>query len=86
MSKEQLIDLVLLRKEKLSNSGTKPTVTVIKQKAQDLWNFVNNSEAVEVGLIAIATPDSDLIDEFFKGWKTDNFERLALEIANVGNN
>jgi len=88
MSKEDLINFVLMQKDNLSNPGTQPTVDAIKQKAQDLVDFINNPnpQKTEVGLIAIVAPDDNLTDEFFKGWKTENFERLALEIANVGNN
>jgi hypothetical protein len=88
MSKEDLINFVLARKDEMSNPGTQPTVAAIKEKAQELVGFINNSNPLktEVGLIAIVAPDDDLTDEFFKGWKAANFERLALEIANVGNN
>jgi len=77
-----------MQKDNLSNPGTQPTVATIKQKAQDLVDFINNPsfQKTEVGLIAIVAPDDNLTNEFFKGWKTANFERLALEIANVGNN
>jgi len=36
MSKEDLINFVLMQKDNLSNPGTQPTVDAIKQKAQDL--------------------------------------------------
>jgi len=84
MTKEQLVNLVLSQKSILVNPGSKPKVADIKQKAQDLWNFVNNpSTEPEVGLIAVVAPDPNLIDQYFKGWKVDNFERLALEISNL---
>tara|TARA_R110002020_G_scaffold465119_1_gene686326 strand:+ start:184 stop:450 length:267 start_codon:yes stop_codon:yes gene_type:complete len=88
MSKEDLINFVLARKVEMSNPGTQPTVAAIKEKAQELIDFINNPNPIktEVGLIAIVAPDDNLTDEFFKGWKTTSFERLALEIANVGNN
>lgn len=88
MPKEDLINFVLARKVEMSNPGTQPTVADIKEKAQALIDFINNPNPikVEVGLIAIVAPDDGTLREFFKGWKTENFERLALEIANVGNN
>jgi hypothetical protein len=88
MQKEDLINFVLARKVEMSNPGTQPTVATIKTKAQELVDFINNPNPVktEVGLIAIVAPDDGTLEEFFKGWKTENFERLALEIANVGNN
>ena len=88
MQKEDLINFVLARKVEMSNPGAKPTVAVIKEKAQELIDFINNPNPIkaEVGLIAIVAPDDHMTEEFFKGWKTANFERLALEIANVGNN
>ncbi len=77
-----------MQKDNLSNPGTQPTVHIIKEKAQELVDFINNPDPqkTEVGLIAIVAPSDTLTDQFFKGWKTANFERLALEIANVGNN
>jgi hypothetical protein len=88
MQKEDLINFVLARKVEMSNPGTQPTVAAIKEKAQELIDFINDPSPIktEVGLIAIVAPDDHMTEEFFKGWKTTSFERLALEIANVGNN
>ena len=86
MSKEDLINYVLASKDYLSNPGTRPTVDSIISKAQDLYNFINDSNPSkeEKGLIVMVAPDDNLRDYFFKGWKVEDVERLALEIANLG--
>jgi hypothetical protein len=87
MNTEELANLILEHKNVLNNPGTRPTVSTIQQKAGDLVNFIINRTPTsqEVGLIAILTPDQNLVEEYFKGWKVEDFERLALEVENTGN-
>ena len=79
------ISLIDEQKNTLSNPGTRPLVSAIKQKAQNIVDFLNDSGFAPDGdgLIAIATPSSDLISLYFKGWKVEDFERLATELENL---
>ena len=82
------IDLIINhindRKQNLSNSGTRPLVRDIIQKAKDIVGFITNTNSDNSGHIALAAPcGSDLLSLYFKGWKVKDFERLAIELENL---
>ena len=73
------------QKHILSNAGTRPLVSAIIQRAQNIVDFLNDSGFAPDGdgLIAIATPSTELSSQYFKGWKAEDFERLAIELENL---
>jgi hypothetical protein len=74
---DAIIDDINNKKDSMSNSGTRPLVSIIVGVASEIVS--NNSEK----LIAIATPGPDLLNKYFKGWKAEDFERLAIELENL---
>ena len=74
---DALIQSIEQYKNEISNTGTRPLVSAIIQKAQDI---VSDPSNVDNGLIVIAAPDSTLASQHFKGWKVEDFERLAIEL------
>jgi len=81
--KNNITNSISLYRTMLSNAGTRPTITVIKNKAQEIRNFVENPTSNEIGLIALVAPDPDLTAQFFKGWKSLDFDKLAEEISKL---
>ena len=77
---DALIQSINQHKSEISNAGTRPLVSAIIQKAQDI---VNDSSNIDNGVIVIAAPDSTLASQYFKGWKVEDFERLAIELENL---
>ena len=82
------IDLVIEqinnRKNSLSNSGARPLVENIIQKAKDIVGFITNTNSDNSGHIVLAAPcGPELISLHFKGWKVEDFERLAIELENL---
>lgn len=85
---EEVIDVFISqinsRKNDLSNAGTRPLVSQIIEKAQNIKGFIVGSNQDSAGLIVIAIPCSEeLLSFYFKGWKVEDFERLAIELENL---
>ena len=68
-----------MNKSEISNAGTRPLVSAIVQRAQDIVNTQSES----TGVVVLAAPDSTLASQYFKGWKVEDFERLAIELENL---
>ena len=77
---DALIQSIEQHKNEISNTGTRPLVSAIIQKAQDI---VSDPSNVDNGLIVIAAPGHPLASQYFKGWKVEDFERLAIELENL---
>lgn len=77
---DALIQSIEQHKNEMSNAGTRPLVSAIIQKAEDI---VSDPSNVNNGTIAIAAPDPTLASYYFKGWKVEDFERLATELENL---
>jgi len=77
---DALIQSIEQHKNEMSNAGTRPLVSAIIQKAQDI---VGDPSNVNSGTIAIAAPAPTLASQYFKGWKVADFERLATELENL---
>jgi NAD(P)H-flavin reductase len=75
--KNAIIEDIDRKKSIMSNTGTRPLVSTIKSVAQGI---INESSSA---LIAIATPDQILVEEYFKGWKIADFDRLIVELNNL---
>ena len=74
-----LIQSINMNKSEISNAGTRPLVSAIVQRAQDIVNTQSES----TGVVVLAAPDSTLASQYFKGWKVEDFERLAIELENL---
>jgi hypothetical protein len=76
---DTLIQSINMNKNEISNAGTRPLVSAIVQRAQDIVNAQSES----TGVVVLAAPDSTLASQYFKGWKVEDFERLAIELENL---
>ena len=76
---DTLIQSINMNKNEISNAGTRPLVSAIVQRAQDIVNTQSES----TGVVVLAAPDSTLASQYFKGWKVEDFERLAIELENL---
>jgi hypothetical protein len=76
---DTLIQSINMNKSEISNAGTRPLVSAIVQRAQDIVNTQSES----TGVVVLAAPDSTLASQYFKGWKVEDFERLAIELENL---
>ena len=80
---DQIISCININKNILSNTGTRPLVSAIIQKAQNIVNFATDVTTEEPGLICIIAPSPEMPAQYFKGWKVEDFERLATELENL---
>ena len=80
---DQIISCININKNILSNTGTRPLVSAIIQKAQNIVNFASDVSTEEPGLICIVAPSPGMSAQYFKGWKVEDFERLATELENL---
>ena len=80
---DQIISCININKDILSNTGTRPLVSAIIQKAQNIVNFASDITTEEPGLICIVAPSPGMSAQYFKGWKVEDFERLAIELENL---
>jgi hypothetical protein len=85
---EETVDIVISeidnRKSDLSNAGTRPLVSEIKQKAENIKDFIEGNSPDIAGFIVLAIPSgNDLLIQHFKGWKAEDFERLTTELKNL---
>jgi len=78
-----IIYCVNINKNDLSNTGTRPLVSVIIQKAQNIVNFALDNSIGDPGLICIVAPSPEMPAQYFKGWKVADFERLVTELENL---
>jgi hypothetical protein len=79
-----LIEQINNRKDSLSNAGTRPLVSDIVQRAQDLVGVITKTNSNNSGHIVLVIPcGADLLSFYFKGWKVEDFERLAIELENL---
>ena len=79
-----LINQISSKKNNLSNAGTRPLVSSIIKRAQDLVDVITKNNSNNSGHIVLAIPcNSELLSFYFKGWKVEDFERLAKELENL---
>ena len=76
---DTLIQSINMNKSEISNAGTRPLVSAIVQRAQ----HIVNTQSESTGVVVLAAPDSTLASQYFKGWKVEDFERLAIELENL---
>ena len=69
-------------KEFLSNTGTRPLISHIREKSQQIINYYSDPNE-DCGLIALIAPSPYLSTLYFKGWKVADFERLIIELQNL---
>jgi hypothetical protein len=77
-----LTESIEQHKEFLSNTGTRPLISHIQEKSQQIINYYSDPTQ-ECGLIALIAPDLYLSTLYFKGWKVKDFERLIIELQNL---
>lgn len=80
---DEIISCININKDILSNTGTRPLVSAIIQKAQNIVNFASDNFIEDPGLICIVAPSPEMPAMYFKGWKVADFERLAIELENL---
>jgi hypothetical protein len=76
---DALIQSINMNKNEISSAGTRPLVSAIVQRAQDIVNTRSES----TGVVVLAAPDYRLVSQYFKGWKAEDFERLATELEKL---
>jgi len=77
-----LIESIERHKEFLSNTGTRPLISHIREKSQQIINYYSDPTQ-DCGLIALVAPDPYLSVIYFKGWKVADFERLIIELQDL---
>ena len=80
---DDIIYCININKNILSNAGTRPLVSAIIQKAQNIVNFALDNSIEDPGLICIVAPSPQMPALYFKGWKVEDFERLTTELENL---